>query len=283
MRVATCWRIVPRKFTAPTIYLTDHPNSLVLADGQTYLPVGIETSARERRVGFAESDKECRGIVSADALTDELLRAGALLDAEVTEYLVDWFFPWKPPIETLRYQVLEVEQDGDQWVAQVGSIATLLNVPLGDFYGPRCMVDVFSVGPGQCNKSSSGFELVSDVDAVVTPNLEFDTSSNFSAGSWDLEHWRDGKLVWLTGANQGHVSFIREINPSDTDNIVLHEPTPNAIAVGDFWRAFQGCNHQAGVGNSTGDCKNRYANLVNFQGFFFIPGRDRTVQGAPQS
>lgn len=206
-----------------------------------------------------------------------MLRAGFLLDAEVTEYLVDWFLPWKPPIETLRYQVLEVEHDGDQWVAQVGSIATLLSVSLGDYYGPRCGVDVFSSGPGQCNKSSSGFSVSGDVDVILTPNIEFDTAANFDAGSWEDEHWRDGKLVWLTGANTGHVSFIRE---ATGDDILLHEPTPNEIVVGDAWIAFQGCNHQAGIGNATGDCKNRYGNLLNFQGFPFIPGRDATVRGA---
>jgi uncharacterized phage protein (TIGR02218 family) len=279
MRAATCWKIVPTRFVSPTIYLTDHPHSIVLGDGQTYLPTGIETTARERRTGFTESNKDCRGVVTSDALTSDLLRSGVLLDAQVTEYLVDWLFPWKPPIETLRYQILELEQDGDEWVAQVGSIATLLSVSLGDYWGSRCMVDVFSVGPGQCNKSSTGFTTSSDVDAVIVAGLEFDTSVNFASGSWENEHWRDGKLVWLTGANAGHVSLIREINPGDTDNIVLHEPTPNAIAVGDFWRAFQGCNHQSGIGNTTGHCKNLFDNLVNFQAFPFIPGRDASIKG----
>jgi uncharacterized phage protein (TIGR02218 family) len=280
-RPALCWEIRPTKHKTSSVFrLTDHPHELTIADGQTYRPQGFDTSALRREAGFKSASKEVVGVISSDDLTDELLRSGILLDARITEYRVDWLFPWKPAVETLKYDVVDLEFDGDQWQATVGNLTSVLDEAIGDYINPRCGVEVFSLGVGKCNKSSTGFSRFRSVSVVIDPYLEFTASNDLDISTIpDLSQWIDGKLLWLTGANTGHESYIRSVSDSDDRTVTLHLPTPSPIEVGDDCTLFVGCNHLLGAGNSVGDCINLFDNGINYQGHPFTPTKDQTIRG----
>lgn len=286
MRPATCWEIRPTRSQTADIYrLTDHPHELTLGvDQQTYRPQAFDASAVRGEVGFKEGDREVVGVISSDDLTDELLRSGVLLGARITEYLVDWLMPYLPPVETLRYDVVDMEFNGDVWNVQVGNLMTVLSEPIGEYYGPRCGVEVFSLGAGQCNADNTDFVAFRDVTSVTSdaPFTQFVVQQDLDLSVIPSnEKWRDGKCVWVTGANQGHVSYIRSVDLVDDRTVTLHLPTPNPIEVDDQCSLSMGCNKLSGAGNTDGDCRNLYDNLANFQGDPFMPTRDETTRGIP--
>jgi len=282
---------VPREEVNADFRFTDHPHELILPDGLTYQPLRLDPSARGRRAGFEPGDVEVIAVIDDDRMTDQLLRSGALLDAEVTEYTVDWLMPYLPPVETIQYHIRELEYDGDRWLAKCGTICTVLEEQVGDYYGPLCPVELFSTGLGQCNADPTDHTASFVVRAVIEPFSHFSISGGTITGSWELpvvfaggdkRRMRDGKIVWTSGDNVGHVSYIKDA-PED-DEAILHLPTPNPMQVGDVATIQTGCNKLIGTGQSgndpeKGDCRNFYLNDLNFQGDPYMPTRDETTRG----
>lgn len=276
-RPAICWKIEITQLAAPDVYLTDHPHALTLADGNTYLPSnGVETSNRRREAAMKEANKEGHGIITTEQITDAMMQAGVLLEARITEQLVDWFFPYNPPIESITYEVDSVEDDGDAWVLNIVNLATLLTDQIGDVTGGRCRVELFSTGPGMCNASPTGHSFAVTVTSVFEARTYFDTDETFGA---PLSVFRNGRIEWQTGDNDGSVSMAKEVLASDPSRIRLAGRTLYPIQVGDTCIVFKGCNHLAGVTDNVGHCKPVFDNLVNYQGELAIPGRNRTTRG----
>jgi len=207
-----------------------------------------------------------------------MMMAGILQGARITEYLIDWMLPWLQPVETLKYEVQEIEYDGDVWTVAISGLMSAVDREIGGFHGPRCGVEVFSQGIGMCNLAKvATYTTTAPVGSVIDPYRLFNIEAifvfdDFGEGNWDM--WRDGTLLWLTGSNAGHKSFIKQV-PSE-DRCELHTRTPYPIQVGDEISAVTGCDHRSGIRNTTGDCKNFYNNLINFQGEPYIAGKDAT-------
>ena len=78
--------------------------------------------------------------------------------------------------------------------------------------------------------------------------------------------FNDGIITFTSGQNNG-LSF--EIKSWDGTNLTLFLPLEFPAAVSDTFTIEPGCN------KTTGDCSNKYNNIVNFRGEPFIPGMDR--------
>src|SRR3546814_10734430 len=64
--------------------------------------------------------------------------------------------------------------------------------------------------------------------------------------------------------------------PETLGHFEMYESFPGEIVEGDTFTVSAGCNHQHSVatdGTVTGDCMNKFDNLLNFRGEPFITGR----------
>lgn len=292
--LALCWKI-----TRPdgTIYrFTDWPSSLSLRESDaaplsTYSPSdGIDASAR-RRVDELETanNKEARGIISSTLIKTDDLRAGRFDGARVDEYLVDARLPWLGYIEHSLYFMRTVTYDRAEWRAQIEGISSKLDRPVGDVWGPTCRVALFSAA---CGLSPVGFQKTVTVSDILEDRKSFKVTFGGGVGVlWNANYYgNDGTLLWTAGANNALTLEIKEYTwdgAASKGTVTLHLPSPYAIVVADTGTIFPGCNKKSGVERDktgvlqAGHCKDKFANLVNFQGEPAIPNRDNSLKGVP--
>lgn len=291
--LATLWKITR---TDGTIYrFTDWHCALKFREADsptltTFTPTeGVDGSARRRADELEETNKELRGIVSATAIKAADLRAGRFDGATVDEFLVNAQLPWAGYLDHARYYVRQVSYDRGVWNAEVEGIASFLHQPCGDTWSPLCGVDLFSAA---CGLSAASFEnTTGEVASIQTQRRIFTLTYSVAGGlsPWNTTGYgNDGTLIWTSGANNGLTLEIKEHTDNASGGVItLHIPAPYDIAVGDDCTLRPGCDKKSGVEKDAegkvvaGHCKDRFNNLVNFQGFPYIPGRDRALQGIP--
>ncbi|MDD5247524.1 MAG: DUF2163 domain-containing protein [Rhodocyclaceae bacterium] len=85
------------------------------------------------------------------------------------------------------------------------------------------------------------------------------------------EYFQGGVLTWTSGANAGTQIEVKNYHPNV---ISLALPMVGAIALGDSYSLTPGCDKLLTT------CNTRFANVVNFRGFPFVPG-DTALLGGP--
>ncbi len=105
-----------------------------------------------------------------------------------------------------------------------------------------------------CALARAAFTANGAVAAGSTP-----TQINWSGAS---SAYQQGAIAFTSGANAGVEATIRAATSSA---LTLVYPLPDAPAVGDSFTVSQGCDHTMAT------CQGKFANLVNFRGFPFVP------------
>lgn len=269
-RLATCWKIV--RTDGATLRFTDHNAKLSVSlagpdsptTAEVFTPVGgIRASARGAGAD-GDANFQAIGAISSASITEEDLRAGRYRNARVTEYLVDWLYPWVGPLATSVYFIAETSYTREEWRASLLGLSHRLRHPTGDVYTKTCRADL---GDDDC-KFNLATQTVSGktVSSVVDARRVFRTSSaslNATAG-W----YAQGTLTWTTGANAGLKSEVKVYSGSPNYQIELQQRMPFPIAVNDQFTITAGCD------KSFPTCKAKFANGLNFQGEPKMPGND---------
>ncbi len=157
-------------------------------------------------------------------------------------------------------RVAEVDLGRSNAVISVNSHLELLNqnVPR-NLYQAGCRWALFSVG---CGLSAASFAVNGTVAAPPAPNsnlLSVILSAPGGSGTYAL-----GRIVMTSGANEGFARSIRSWGPASPATLTLMTPLPFAVAAGDTFTAYPGCDKQENTCIAFG-------NLANFGGMPFIP------------
>jgi uncharacterized phage protein (TIGR02218 family) len=272
---ARCWQITPVRVNRAALRFTDHQYPLTIYDGRTFEAMGgMDSSAQDRKSKLEQVQSNARGLISDDALTDEDLERGVYLDAIVDEFIVDWRVPYMGPIDYSRFIIRGVSWDGALWNAELESTAAKLDEPVGDIFGPLCRVELFSSGLGKCNLAAAPFLFTTTINNT-DGDTQFETDT--VAGIWNADAYgQDGRAVFFGGQNDGFETRIKTytLTGTPTGIVVLHERTPFTMLNGETAVLYPGCNKRL-----QGDCKNKFNNVLNFQGEPFIPGSDLARRG----
>ena len=256
---ASLWKITRRD--GVELFFTDHDQEIEL-DGDTYLPgfSSFTASARQLVEGSDSQNLDVRGAIVADSITEADLRAGKYREAQVTEKLVDWRFPWAGNFLVSTYRVEETEFDGQQWTAQLAGLKVLLRQSVGEVHTLTCRWR--TLGNTLCGVNLASFtqsgKTVSDVP-ILRRQIVTDVTGDDGFFSF-------GKLTWVTGANAGLVS---EVKLQAGGVLTLQLPTTYAIQNGDTFNVVAGCDRLSTT------CKDKFNNLSRFGGFPFLPGNDK--------
>lgn len=271
-RLATLWRFELRD--GQVITITNHDQSIEF-EGLTYTPSGAPTgSATEEREGLAAQNRELAGVVEDARFSLDVLRAGLLRGAAVSEVIVDWRYPWTGALARRSWQVNSTRYGGrDRWEAELAGASERLSVPVGSLYSRPCR---YSLGDARC-----GVDLALFRSSVVTiSNVStsgHNTRTRFAiddaayvaayAAGWSTF----GYLTWVHGANKGiETAILKEERPgSNVVTFVLAESAPYDVAAGDKALVTAGCDRTLET------CDSKFANSANHGGFPDIPGPDR--------
>ena len=123
-------------------FFTSTPSPIVF-QGNTYSPSGgFSVSARRQQSGLHPKNLEARGVINSSNVTVPDLSEGRFDEAEVTEYIIDWLYPFAEPFKTTKYWITEVTWDGEAWSAQMEGQTRWLRNKVGLVFTRNCRHDL---------------------------------------------------------------------------------------------------------------------------------------------
>ena len=225
----------------------------------------MSATARQKQGTLKAANFEIDSHLEATAITEEDLRKGLYRGAKVTEYAVDWQHPWAGPVVTNTYFIESTQWDGEQWSANISSLAANFKRMFGRVYARTCS---YNIGDSLCTFDIESDRVTGTVDTVSNPLFSFTPTVILST----TDGWfAFGKLLWLTGVNAGVEVEVHTYE--STPSISLRLSMPNPIQVGDTFSMLPGCD------KTITQCGSKFDNVINFGGFPHIPGNDKLVEG----
>lgn len=109
------------------------------------------------------------------------------------------------------------------------------------------------------------------VTTVTRSRYEIKIAGMTGTGTGTDQFYRDGAVIFTSGANIGRVVPIADYRASDK-RIVLLTPTPFDIQAGDFAIVQVGCDGLIGT------CRDKFNNILNFGGDPFAPSAQQLIE-----
>ena len=109
------------------------------------------------------------------------------------------------------------------------------------------------------------------VTTVTRSRYEIKIAGMTGTGTGTDQFYRDGAVIFTSGANIGRVVPIADYRQSDK-RIVLLTPTPFDIQAGDFAIVQVGCDGLIGT------CRDKFNNILNFGGDPFAPSAQQLIE-----
>jgi uncharacterized phage protein (TIGR02218 family) len=255
-----CWKIVRRDGHAQGF--TDHDVPLAF-DGLTYdAATGFTASEVQSTLGLAVDNLTVTGALSAATLNEADLAAGLYDDADIEIWRVNWAAP-DQRVLMRKGSLGEVKRGKSAFSAEVRGLAHRLNQPVGRVFATSCDADL---GDARCGRDISGSAFTGHGAVLsATDNRRFTvTGLDAYASGW----FTGGKLSFTAGANAGRAMEVKRHAPG---SIELWQAMSEALAPGDAFVVTAGCDKQLAT------CKAKFANVVNFRGFPYMPGNDAVL------
>jgi len=267
-RYVSCWKL--ERTDGVIFYFTDHDSPLVVL-GDTYVPVGsFISSATEQQANLEAANMQVVGYIKASVITDDDLRAGLYREAEITEYMIDWQYPWVGPMMTTRYWITDTTFSGEHWEATLEGVTRWLVPRAGDLYSRVCRWDLFD---DRCQIVKATYKVSDDIDSIGTQRRIFRTTFTLAGGT-ALSDYQTGHVEWTAGNNDGLLDQIHDmvLVGGSTYDVTLQLPSAFDMQVGDTFDIYPGCDKLKGT------CIDTYNNIVNYGGFPSVPGTDRMMR-----
>lgn len=232
--------------------------------------VGMDAFVIEGTSGFEVDQTQIVTLNNGELFTENDALAGRWRGARFRIFLYRWDVT-SPTIaddvETLKVGTVGNMEVGTTTIkTELHCLKRQLQVPIGIVSQPTCRARLFSTGSGQCNADPTGFVHNLTV-TTVTDNGQFTCSGAGQAS----DYFGNGELLWTGGANEG---LRARIDTFASGVFTLAEHMVFAIEVGDTLTATAGCRKRL-----LEDCRDKFDNVVNFQGEPHRPTRDRVVSG----
>ena len=277
--LAVCWRITRRD--GALILGTEHDHDVTVATGAyggTYLA----------RAGITGSDISSSSELNVDNLEvtgalahpDDLtvmdlsvadLEAGLLDDAAVTLFLVNWEAPDDGQIVLRSGTLGNISRTAEgQYRTELRGLTQALSRPITRVYAAACDADLFDVRCGLAAAAWTFDGVVSGVTDRRTFTVDFSSPAPVDVAAL----LRGGKITFTSGANDGYSMEVRAVTDgSPSDTVLLFQPMPLDIEVGDTFEVTAGCNKLRAT------CRDTFDNLVNFRGHgVFTPGMTEVLK-----
>lgn len=260
----TChaWRLTRSDGTA--MGFTEHDRDLVF-DGTIFAAMTgfADGSEVETGLGLGAETADVIGAFSAVVISRADLAAGRYDGALVETFLVNWQSPEDHVLRSTR-ELGEVRSGPDAFHAELRSLAARLDRPGGRVYSRSCDAEL---GDGRCSVDldTPAFTATGIVSDVLSDHV-FRVSG---LDGYDDGWFRQGKISFSSGALEGVSSTVAEHDgASGGARITLWSPPSARPKPGDTFTIAAGCDKRRET------CRDRFANILNFQGFSFMPGSD---------
>lgn len=260
--VCLCWAI--ERADGATLGFTDHDRDLVF-EGITFAAdSGMTARALSSTTGLSVDNTEAVGVLTAARITEADIAAGRYDGAAVTIWQVRWDDVSARKVR-FRGSIGEMTRNGAAFQADLRGLAEQLNQPQGRSYLTTCSA---VLGDATCRVDvTSDAQFVAEVEVDrTTDGQTFDLATLVP---YNQGWFENGVIEGLSGAAKGLSTTIkRDHLAGGRRGVLLWQPFRVPVAIGDRFRLVAGCDKRAPT------CREKFANLINFQGFPHIPGDD---------
>lgn len=256
--VAFCLRI---QRTDGQVYRFTSWDRDVTVVGENYLSApGLDISGIAFSVGLAPDNLELRVLYASDAITRADLLAGRWSGAAFSLFEVNARDTSGGINLLLTGETGEAKlTDGEGFTIELRSLKQALQRPCGSITQKTCRA---RLGDSRCGVDLADHTAADTVGTVYAARRLFSGTSVFAPDG----AFQAGELTFTSGPNAG---VVREIKTFFGGIYELALPMPFDIEPGHAFSAVAGCQ-----GRLEQDCRDRFDNVLNFQGEPHLVGTD---------
>jgi uncharacterized phage protein (TIGR02218 family) len=230
---------------------------------------GLDASAIVSSAGLNVDNLELITLDDGSFFSRDDVLAGVWRDAEFRIFRYRWdvqSVTIANDVETLiRGWFGEVTLNINTIKVELRGLSQKLQQPIGITSTKNCRA---RLGDGKCTKDLTSFTTTLTVTGAT--NLQIFAASGATS---DEDYYGEGVITWLTGANAGVSQKVRAYEGA-TKTFTLVLPMVLGIEVGDTFEAVAGCRKRLE------DCRDKFDNVLNFQGEPHRPTVDDLVKPA---
>ena len=279
-----CWRI--RRTDGANEGWTEHDRELSINTGEgegtlAYRPMPSGTPSNYQQ-GAELSPANLDLEMAFGGSIEDQFRAGLYDYAEVWTFEVNWADLSQGILRLAYGRLGEVSLAVASVRCELRGLAQLLSAQIGEIYMSECPA---TIGDARCKLDLAPLTHAGVVSYVWTGATGRRTFRFTGAAAGKANnYYTAGNMTWSTGANAGLTMAIEySRNVAGVDSIVLLDPMPYAIALGDTFTAHRGCDRRwatckgmvslalQGGGTTEGA---GLGNRKNFRGAPGLPGPD---------
>jgi len=265
--LATLWKIT--RTDGVVLGFTDHDEDIVY-DGVTYTAsTGFSATAIDSSSDLKVENLEIDSVLDSSEISNEDLRQGLYNNARIDVYFINYKDTSQGVIYMRRGFLGEVRVSRLGFTAELLGLVSKLELKIGDIYQASCRADL---GDSACKVSINSYKFSGTVSTVTNSRRAFTDSSRTETDAY----FNFGLLTWKTGNNAGKSIEVKTYTLS-TKALELYTVTSDDIQVGDTYTIFAGCDRKFDT------CKNKFDNLINFQGEPKLPGGDYILEPASKN
>lgn len=233
----------------------------IVIGGVTYLADGaFQASGIQNRAALSTDNLDIVGLLDSATISETDLRAGLYDHARVDVYSCNWADLTQGTVQLRRGWLGQVKLNGGKYQAELRGLHDLLQRPFGKVYSPECR---HALGDSGCKINLAAQTVTGSVSTITDAARFTDASRGEVDNLFDY-----GLLTWTSGANAG---LAMEVKSFIAKQFTLWLPMPNAIAVGNTYSVYKGCDKRFTT------CQTKFNNVLNFGGFPTLPGVDRIL------
>lgn len=250
--LSMCWKITRADGVIQAF--TDAAQDLVI-QGLRYLAItGYEPTAIESSGDLSVDNLEVDGLLNSGALTAADLAAGIYDSAAVQVFyvnrraLADGIIPLK------RGTLGQASWEQGKFKIEVRGSLQPFQQSIVSIFTKSCRA---SLGDERCQVDLAAWTVTGSITSLIENRGFHDTSRAEADG-----HFTYGLVTFNSGACAG---LSIEVRAYALGYVELLLPMPRQLAIGDTYTMLAGCNHERDT------CRDKFHNILNFQGFYDIP------------
>jgi hypothetical protein len=155
----------------------------------------------------------------------------------------------------------QLELDGQIVRTELMGLGKQLEKNLLRPYLPSCPA---ALGDSECSVNLASFTHTGTLDAVDATGLQLTDAALVQANGY----FNYGLITMTSGASNG---YSMEVKSYTTGVLILQQPLPFGVSAGDTYSIRAGCD------KTLGTCRDTFNNVVNFRGFWNLPGMDKVL------
>ena len=250
-----CLRIVCNN--GLVIRLTDYPYDLTMSNATVYKTAsGYEFTAYTAESGMAASAIDLQGIVDMVGVSRDALRSGVFDGARCYFFATTWTVPTEDHEPLAACIFGRAEMLDDRYRIGGVSLIDALNQSVGSIYQAACPR---TLGDDGCQVNLAAITVTGTLTHVTSSSVVRD-SARSEAADW----FGAGTIHFTSGQNAG----LKPLEVKDyaaNGTVTTFEPFYYTPAIGDAYVLVPGCRKREA------DCRDKFANIINFFGFTRIP------------